>query len=78
MARRVGYTGVGVDLRTGSPTPSQVRDTVRSVFADSRYRRAAEAVGRELRATDAPRAAADLLEDLIHRKRPQSGARREV
>jgi UDP:flavonoid glycosyltransferase YjiC (YdhE family) len=31
VARRVDYTGVGVDLRTPSPTPSQVRDAVRRV-----------------------------------------------
>jgi UDP:flavonoid glycosyltransferase YjiC (YdhE family) len=65
VARRVGYTGVGVDLRTARPTPAQVRDAVHAVLDDPRYGRAAEAVGAQLRAMDAPRIAAELLEGLI-------------
>ena len=38
VAARVEYFGVGVNLRTGTPSPQQLRDAVSSVLTDPGYR----------------------------------------
>jgi UDP:flavonoid glycosyltransferase YjiC (YdhE family) len=38
IAARVQWAGCGIDLRTGTPTPEQVRRAVRRVFADDALR----------------------------------------
>jgi MGT family glycosyltransferase len=38
VAARVGWTGAGVNLRTGTPTPDAVRAAVVAVLGDARYR----------------------------------------
>ncbi|PZF11931.1 glycosyl transferase [Curtobacterium sp. MCPF17_011] len=42
IAARVQWAGCGIDLRTGTPTPEQVRGAVRRVLADDRTRRGSE------------------------------------
>ena len=37
VAARVAWTGAGVNLRTGAPTPAAVRGAVRTVLGDGRY-----------------------------------------
>jgi len=37
VAARVAWTGAGINLRTGTPTPGAVRAAVRAVLNDSRY-----------------------------------------
>ncbi|MGV9800200.1 nucleotide disphospho-sugar-binding domain-containing protein [Mycobacterium sp. NPDC003449] len=37
VAARVAWTGAGIDLRTGTPTPDAVGRAVREVLADKRY-----------------------------------------
>ena len=41
VAARVAFHGTGIDLRTGTPTHSQIRDAVARVLDDSSYRQAA-------------------------------------
>jgi MGT family glycosyltransferase len=41
VAARVAWTGAGIDLRTGTPTPGAVRAAVREVLNDDRYLSAA-------------------------------------
>jgi UDP:flavonoid glycosyltransferase YjiC (YdhE family) len=53
IAARVAWAGAGINLRTGTPTPDQVRDAVRSVLADDSYRTRARAVGDDIRRSDA-------------------------
>ncbi|GGL20163.1 glycosyltransferase [Deinococcus radiotolerans] len=65
VAARVAHAGVGVNLKTARPTPEQVRRAVRRVLQDDRVRNRAAAMGAELRAHDAPREAADLIERLL-------------
>lgn len=49
VTARVAWSGVGIDLRTDTPTPRQVRDAVRTVLADPRYRERSAAIGAEIR-----------------------------
>ena len=37
VAARVAWSGAGVNLRTGTPTPGVVRTAVREVLSDARY-----------------------------------------
>jgi len=41
VAARVAWSGVGVDLRTGTPSPEALRDAVQCVLAEASYRDAA-------------------------------------
>ncbi len=50
VAARVGWSGVGVNLRTGRPSARAVADAVATVLRDSRYRAAAQLAAREIAA----------------------------
>jgi MGT family glycosyltransferase len=50
IAARIDYCKVGVDLRTETPKPSDIRKAVEKVFSDSVYRHNVRAMGREFSA----------------------------
>jgi UDP:flavonoid glycosyltransferase YjiC (YdhE family) len=62
IARRVAWSGAGIDLRTGRPRPAQVADAVRRILDDPAYRERARAVGAALRRLGGTARAADLVE----------------
>jgi UDP:flavonoid glycosyltransferase YjiC (YdhE family) len=70
IARRVAWSGVGVDLRTGSPSPGRVRAAVQRVLDDPSYADRAVAVGRSLARHGGVDAAADLVEELATSRLP--------
>lgn len=70
VARRVEYAGVGVNLRTGAPTPERVRGAVLALLGEHAVRQRARELGAELRRHDAPREAAALIETLARTGRP--------
>ncbi len=45
VTARVGWSGVGIDLRTERPRPEQVRDAVRRVLADPSHRARSAEIG---------------------------------
>ena len=47
-SRRVGWSGVGIDLRTSNPTGDAVRDAVHAVLSDPSHRRRAEELAQEV------------------------------
>jgi UDP:flavonoid glycosyltransferase YjiC (YdhE family) len=53
IAARVEWTGAGVNLRTGTPTPERIRDAVLTVLSHGSYRARAEAIGADIRRSDA-------------------------
>jgi UDP:flavonoid glycosyltransferase YjiC (YdhE family) len=65
IAARVGWSGAGIDLRTGRPTPEQVRRAVRSILSEPDHTTAARRVARSFAEHDGPREVADLLERLV-------------
>ena len=60
VARRIGYSGAGVDLRTGTPTPAQIRAGVQRALEPA-YRSAAARVSADLLGFDGPTLAAEAL-----------------
>ncbi|MFC6011573.1 glycosyltransferase [Nocardia lasii] len=64
IAARVEWTGVGVNLRCGNPTPDQLRTAVRTVLTDPTYRTRAQAIQREAAALDSITRSVDLIEGL--------------
>lgn len=63
VAARVRYAGAGIDLRTGRPTPRQVRRAVRAVLSQPRYAAEADRVSRAIgRLGDPSAAIADAVE----------------
>jgi UDP:flavonoid glycosyltransferase YjiC (YdhE family) len=65
VARRVAWSGAGVNLRTGEPSQIKIRDGVRTVLARPEMRERARSLGDALtRAGGVPRAAG-LVEELI-------------
>ena len=65
VAARVAYAGLGVNLRTGTPSPQKIARAVRSVLADYGYRSRACAVGDQLRRLGGATRAAELIESLV-------------
>lgn len=64
IGARIRWSGVGVRIRSTSPSPRRLRTAVRRVLDDPTYRAAAGHMGMEMRRHDAGREAADLLEQL--------------
>lgn len=54
VAARVAWSGTGINLHTGSPSPGRVRRAVRSVLSAPRYGRAAKRLQREIAAQGDP------------------------
>ena len=65
VARRVAWSGVGVDLRTGRPRPTRVRAAVDRVLADPGMRTTARRLGADLAAAGGSVRAADLVEEVL-------------
>ncbi|WP_123697242.1 glycosyltransferase [Agrococcus jenensis] len=65
IAAQVAYSGAGVDLRTGRPKPAQVRDAVRKVRTDPRFKQRALEIAAELERLGGARHAAELIERLV-------------
>jgi UDP:flavonoid glycosyltransferase YjiC (YdhE family) len=70
VANRVAWSGVGVNLRTGSPAPAAVLAGVRRVLADPSYAARARALAASAPAADAAERAAALLSVLAATGRP--------
>ncbi|MCS5717946.1 glycosyltransferase [Herbiconiux sp. CPCC 205763] len=48
VTARVAWSGVGVNLKTNEPTPARIRDAVREVLAEPRYREASARIGSDI------------------------------
>lgn len=70
ICARIEWAGVGINLKTNSPTPTQLRDAVKQVLASPHYRQKAQLVQAEVAHYDAPTLAATLLEQLAATKQP--------
>jgi MGT family glycosyltransferase len=74
IAARVAWSGAGINLGTGQPRPEQIRDAVRAVLSDPRYRRRAQAMQADFARCDARREIAAILEDLVPRQQRRASA----
>ncbi|MDR5700264.1 glycosyltransferase [Agromyces aerolatus] len=62
VAARVAWTGAGIDLKTGVPTPDAVRRAVDAVLSDGSYRAHARRIAADSAGHDALREISDHLE----------------
>jgi UDP:flavonoid glycosyltransferase YjiC (YdhE family) len=62
VGARVAHSGVGVNLRTQSPTPAQLRDAVRRILGEPNFRERARSVQREINELGREEAAVAQLE----------------
>lgn len=72
VSARIGYSGVGINLKTQHPTADQVRVAVRQLLADPRYAEAARRIQAEINGSGREDHAAELLEQLAKRRTPVS------
>jgi UDP:flavonoid glycosyltransferase YjiC (YdhE family) len=64
VAARVAWTGAGINLGTGRPSASQIREAVRAVLTNPRYRERAQALCTAFARHNARDEIAELVEDL--------------
>jgi UDP:flavonoid glycosyltransferase YjiC (YdhE family) len=65
VARRVAWSGAGLDLRTGTPGPRKVRDAVLRVLSQPGMRDRARELGTALAAAGGTKAAGDLVDGFL-------------
>jgi len=70
VANRIAWAGLGVNLKTATPSPEQVRAAVRTVLDDGAYRERARQMAAEIARYDAANSAATLLEQLAATGKP--------
>jgi UDP:flavonoid glycosyltransferase YjiC (YdhE family) len=64
VSARIGWAGVGVNLRTNTPTPAQVAEAVDRVLSDPGFRERARRIGVQMHAADAWTALDGILDSL--------------
>jgi MGT family glycosyltransferase len=70
VCNRIAWSGVGLNLKTATPTPEQLRAAVRTVLNDGAYGARARLMAQEIARYDAATTAATLLERLAGTGRP--------
>jgi UDP:flavonoid glycosyltransferase YjiC (YdhE family) len=70
VCARVQWSGVGINLKTNKPTPTQVRDAVKTILTSLHYRQKAQFFQAEIARYDAATLSAKLLEQLAATKQP--------
>ncbi len=69
VAARVAWTGAGVNLKTGDPSPHAVRSAVRKVLSDGRYLHAARQLETAFARRDGVAEIAALTDEVIRERR---------
>ena len=67
VCSRIGWTGVGIDLKTGSPTPDQLKEAIQEVLHNPSYRHKAREIQSNFARHDSPTEAAQLLERIVQK-----------
>lgn len=70
ICARVQWTGTGIDLKTGTPTPEQIRNAVKAILSTPTYKQNAQRFQQEISSYDSPTIATALLETLATTKQP--------
>ncbi|KAH6605774.1 glycosyltransferase family 1 protein [Trichoderma cornu-damae] len=72
-AARVAWCGAGIDLKTDSPAPDQVKAAAKKILSDESHATRAKHLGKELNELGGAQMASDLLEELAIRMRKTFG-----
>ncbi|HEX2916311.1 MAG TPA: nucleotide disphospho-sugar-binding domain-containing protein [Chloroflexia bacterium] len=70
VASRIAWSGVGINLKTATPKPAQIRAAVEKLLAEPAYRAKAQSFKAEFAAYSGPVRAVQLLEQLAATKQP--------
>ncbi|MBI5839832.1 MAG: glycosyltransferase [Chloroflexi bacterium] len=70
VCSRIAWSGTGINLKTGSPTPAQLKQAIREVLHNPSYRQKAETIQADFARRDSPTEAAQLLERLASGELP--------
>lgn len=70
VAARVEWAKVGINLRTGTPTSTQIKRAVKTLLTDSSYRTRIKHFQTQMQYYNAPVTAANLIEQLAETKQP--------
>lgn len=74
VAARVDWFGVGIDLHTGTPTPTMVKRAVREITGDDTYRNAARNLQCAYARRDGVAAIAELVDEVVAERRLSAAA----
>lgn len=61
VSMRVSWSGTGIDLKTGTPTPTQIRDAVREILHNPKYADRTKLVGAKIAKTHALQTIVDIV-----------------
>lgn len=64
-AARVAWAGVGINLKTGRPTPAAIRNAVRKILSDGRYQTGSRRIGAAIAASPGVNGLIDEMERLL-------------
>jgi UDP:flavonoid glycosyltransferase YjiC (YdhE family) len=70
ICARVQWTKTGIDLKTSTPTPAQIRDAVKTILSVPTYKQNAQRFQKEISSYDSLAMATALLETLALTKQP--------
>jgi len=65
---RATRAGVGINLKTQTPSEAQIRDAVKTILRDPRYTQNAQRLQAEFKRYNGSQRAADLIEQLAQKK----------
>jgi MGT family glycosyltransferase len=70
IGARVAWSGVGIDLKTQTPTPAKIRQAVREILSNPQYRDRAKVLQAEIVTYDFATRSVQLLEELARTQAP--------
>ena len=70
ICARIEWSGVGINLKTNTPTPIQIKNAVKQIVVSSNYRDKAKLIQNKMKSLDAPNIAVNLLSKLAATKQP--------
>jgi UDP:flavonoid glycosyltransferase YjiC (YdhE family) len=70
ICARIEWSGVGINLKTKTPTPMQLKNAVKKILAEPHYQQKAQLIQSDIACYDAPTLSAKLLEQLAATKQP--------
>jgi MGT family glycosyltransferase len=68
VSARVAWSGAGIDLKTGNPSPEQIREAAQQIIVRPEFRDRAQALSKSIRRTDALASIRTEVEELLEKK----------
>jgi MGT family glycosyltransferase len=70
VCAHVAWSGAGINLKTDSPKEAQIKNAVKSILSNPKYKERANQIKEDFSKYDAPKRAVQLLEQLAETKKP--------